>query len=89
MEQTGTQKKYSLGAFVRSRLWLRLTVAFALIILIGIAVTVLLARSGAATQFEHFMVQGRMVRPGDGADARRRGLRWGHEWHDGQHDRHA
>lgn len=52
-----------MGAFVRSRLWLRLTAAFALIILIGIAVTVLLARSGAATQFEHFMVQGRMVRP--------------------------
>ncbi len=52
-----------MGVFVRSRLWLRLTAAFALIILIGIAVTVLLARSGAATQFEHFMVQGRMVRP--------------------------
>ena len=63
MEQAGSREKYSLGAFVRSRLWLRLTAAFALIILIGIAVTVLLARSGAATQFEHFMVQGRMVRP--------------------------
>ena len=63
MGQTGTREKYKLGTFVRSRLWLRLTVAFALIILIGILVTVLLARSGAATQFEHFMVQGRMVRP--------------------------
>ncbi len=63
MAQAGSQGKYGLGAFVRSRLWLRLTAAFALIILIGIAVTVLLARSGAATQFEHFMVQGRMVRP--------------------------
>ena len=60
---TGSQGNYSLGAFVRSRLWLRLTTAFALIILIGIVVTVLLARSGAATQFAHFMVQGRMVRP--------------------------
>ena len=52
-----------MGSFIRSRLWLRLTVAFALIILIGVLVTVLLARSGAATQFDHFMVQGRMVRP--------------------------
>ena len=63
MEETGSREKYSLGAFLRSRLWFRLTAAFALIILIGIAVTVLLTRSGAATQFEHFMVQGRMVRP--------------------------
>ena len=49
MGQTGTREKYKLGTFVRSRLWLRLTVAFALIILIGILVTVLLVRSGAAT----------------------------------------
>jgi two-component system OmpR family sensor kinase/two-component system sensor histidine kinase BaeS len=61
--QTEREGSNSLGSFVRSRLWLRLTVAFALIILIGVLVTVLLARSGAATQFDHFMVQGRMVRP--------------------------
>jgi two-component system OmpR family sensor kinase/two-component system sensor histidine kinase BaeS len=52
-----------MGALLRSRLWLRLTGAFALIIAAAILVTVLLARSGAATQFEHFMAHGQMVRP--------------------------
>jgi two-component system OmpR family sensor kinase/two-component system sensor histidine kinase BaeS len=48
---------------MRNHLWFRLTLAFALVILAGVLVTVLLTRSGAATQLEHFMVDGRMVRP--------------------------
>jgi two-component system OmpR family sensor kinase/two-component system sensor histidine kinase BaeS len=57
------RRRIHLAAVLRSRLWLRLTGAFALIIAAAILVTVLLTRSGAATQFEHFMVGGQMVRP--------------------------
>lgn len=46
-----------------SRLWFKLTSAFALVIIAGIIVTVVLARQGAATQFAHFMVNSRMVQP--------------------------
>ncbi len=45
------------------RLWVKLTGAFALVILVGVAVTVVLARQGAATQFSHFMVGNQMLRP--------------------------
>ncbi len=46
-----------------NHLWFRLTAAFALVIFVGVLVTVLLTRSGTATQFEHFMLDGHMVRP--------------------------
>ena len=45
------------------RLWVKLTSAFALVIAVGIAVTVLLARQAAATQFAHFMIDDLMIRP--------------------------
>ncbi len=45
------------------RLWVKLTGAFALVILAGVAVTVVLARQGAATQFSHFMLGNQMLRP--------------------------
>lgn len=48
---------------MRNQLWFKLTGAFALIIFIGVIVTVWLTSSGAATQFEHFMVANQMVRP--------------------------
>src|SRR5690606_18183835 len=48
---------------MRRHLWFKLTGAFALIIFIGLIVTVWLASQGAATQFEHFMVANQMVRP--------------------------
>ncbi|MCB9115892.1 MAG: HAMP domain-containing protein [Caldilineaceae bacterium] len=48
---------------MRNQLWFKLTGAFALIIFIGMVVTVGLASQGAATQFEHFMVANQMVRP--------------------------
>ena len=44
-------------------LWLKLTGAFALVIAVGIVVTVLLAREAAATQFAHFMIDNLMIRP--------------------------
>lgn len=46
-----------------NHLWFKLTGAFALVIGIGVLVTVVLTRQGAATQFAHFMVNGHMVRP--------------------------
>ncbi|MCE7981748.1 MAG: HAMP domain-containing protein [Caldilinea sp. CFX5] len=46
-----------------NHLWFKLTGAFALVIGIGVLVTVVLTRQGAATQFAHFMVDGHMVRP--------------------------
>lgn len=46
-----------------THLWFNLTGAFALVIGIGVLVTVVLTRQGAATQFAHFMVDGHMVRP--------------------------
>ncbi|MBP8291798.1 MAG: HAMP domain-containing protein, partial [Caldilineaceae bacterium] len=48
---------------MRNQLWFKLTGAFALIIFIGVIVTVWLTTQGAATQFEHFMVANQMVRP--------------------------
>ena len=46
------------------RLWFKLISAFALVIGVGVLVTVVLARQGAATQFAHFMVDNHMIRPG-------------------------
>ncbi|MFN8445096.1 MAG: ATP-binding protein [Caldilineaceae bacterium] len=46
-----------------SRLWVKLTGMFALVIVIGIAVTVLLARQGTEARFAHFMVSNHMLRP--------------------------
>jgi signal transduction histidine kinase len=48
---------------ITNRLWFRLTSAFALVIAIGVVVTVVLTRQGAATRFEHFMVDHHMIRP--------------------------
>ncbi len=48
---------------MRNQLWFKLTAAFALIIFIGVVVTVWLTSQGTATQFEHFMVANQMVRP--------------------------
>lgn len=45
------------------RLWIKLTGAFAAIIVVGVTVTVVLARQGTATQFYHFMVGNQMMRP--------------------------
>ena len=44
-----------------SRIWFKLTGAFALVIIVGIVVTVVLARQGTATQFAHLMVNSQMV----------------------------
>lgn len=46
-----------------NRLWFRLTAAFALVIVVGIIVTVVVTRQGTATQFAHFMVNKHMIRP--------------------------
>jgi len=46
-----------------NRLWVKLMGAFALVIVVGVIVTVVLARQGSATQFSHFMVGNQMVRP--------------------------
>jgi hypothetical protein len=55
---------------MRTHLWFKLTAAFALIIFIGVVVTVWLTNQGAATQLEHFMVANQMVRPdGHAGDA--------------------
>lgn len=53
----------SLANAMRNQLWFKLTAAFALIIFIGVVVTVWLTSQGTATQFEHFMVANQMVRP--------------------------
>jgi len=45
------------------RLWVKLLGAFGLIIVLGVGVTVLLTRQGAATQFSHYMVGGQMFQP--------------------------
>jgi two-component system OmpR family sensor kinase/two-component system sensor histidine kinase BaeS len=45
------------------RLWFKLIAAFALIIAVGVIVTVVLTREGTASQFAHFMVGGHMIRP--------------------------
>lgn len=50
-------------AIITSRLWFKLTGAFALVIAVGVIVTVLLARQGAATQFGHLMVNSQMIQP--------------------------
>jgi hypothetical protein len=57
---------------MRNQLWFKLTGAFALIIFIGVVVTVWLTSQGAATQFEHFMVADQMVRPATQFACRRR-----------------
>lgn len=44
-------------------LWIKLTGIFAAVIVVGVAVTVVLARQGAATQITHFMVGNNMVLP--------------------------
>ncbi|RIK35518.1 MAG: hypothetical protein DCC55_30110, partial [Chloroflexi bacterium] len=44
-------------------MWFRLIGAFTLVITIGVLVTVVLTRQGAATRFAHFMVDHHMVRP--------------------------
>ncbi|HXF64955.1 MAG TPA: HAMP domain-containing protein, partial [Caldilineaceae bacterium] len=46
-----------------NRLWFRLLCAFCLVIAVATLVTVVLTRQGAATQFDHFMIGGEMVRP--------------------------
>lgn len=46
-----------------NRLWLKLTSAFALVIVVGVAATVLLTRQGTEARFAHFMVTNHMVRP--------------------------
>ena len=46
-----------------NRLWFRLTSAFALVIVVGVLVTVVVARQGAASRFAHFMLNHHMVRP--------------------------
>jgi hypothetical protein len=45
------------------RLWFKLTAAFALVTIIGVIVTVILTRQGAATRFAHFMIDHHMIRP--------------------------
>lgn len=45
------------------RLWFKLTIAFALVIVVGVMVTVVLTRQGTATQVAHFMVNNHMLRP--------------------------
>lgn len=45
-------------------LWFKLTRAFALVIVVGVIVTVVLTRQGTATQFAHFMVNKHMLQPG-------------------------
>ena len=46
-----------------NRLWVKLLVAFSAVILIGMIVTVAVARQAAATQLTHFMVGNLMVQP--------------------------
>jgi two-component system OmpR family sensor kinase/two-component system sensor histidine kinase BaeS len=46
-----------------NHLWFKLTGAFALVTLVGVIVTALLTRQGAASHFAHFMVNHQMVRP--------------------------
>lgn len=45
------------------RLWFKLIGAFALVIAVGILITVLLTRQGATTQFAHLMIDGHVVQP--------------------------
>ncbi|MFZ1752629.1 MAG: ATP-binding protein [Caldilineaceae bacterium] len=45
------------------RLWAKLLGAFTLIIVLGVATTVLLTRQGAATRFSHFMAGDQMFQP--------------------------
>ncbi len=48
---------------VASRLWVKLTGAFALVIVVGILVTVVLTRQGTASQFTHLMIDNQMLQP--------------------------
>lgn len=47
-----------------THLWFKLISAFALVIVIGVFITGVLTRQGAATHFAHFMVEHHMIRPG-------------------------
>lgn len=49
---------------VTDQLWFKLMRAFALVIGVGVMVTVVLTRQGTATQFAHFMVNKHMIQPG-------------------------
>lgn len=46
-----------------THIWFKLTSAFALIIVIGLLISTVLTRQGAATHFAHFMVEHHMIRP--------------------------
>jgi signal transduction histidine kinase len=48
---------------VHTHLWLKLTAAFAVVVVVTAVTTVWLTSSGTATQFEHIMVGNQMVRP--------------------------
>ncbi|MCX6048813.1 MAG: ATP-binding protein [Chloroflexi bacterium] len=48
---------------VTDHLWFKLTLAFALVIGVGVIVTVVLTRQGTATQFAHFMINKHMILP--------------------------
>lgn len=67
---------------MRNHLWFKLTAAFALIIFIGVVVTVWLTNQGAATQFEHFMVANQMVRPAVMQAALANYFRTRGDWHE-------
>lgn len=62
--QHGAHMQHGGSGMMGDRLWFRLTAAFALIIFIGMTITVWLSSSAAAAQFEHFIVGAQMVRPG-------------------------
>ncbi len=48
---------------MNQRLWVKLLGAFTLIIVLGVATTVLLTRQGTATRFSHFMANDQMFQP--------------------------
>jgi len=52
-----------LNQMTTNRLWFKLITAFTLVTVVGVVVTVVLTREGAATRFEHFMVDHHMIRP--------------------------
>lgn len=54
---------FKLQPSILNRLWVKLTSAFALVIIVGVIVTAVVARQGAATRFAHYMIDGYMVRP--------------------------
>lgn len=48
---------------ITNRLWFRLISAFAVVIAVGVLVTVVVTRQGAASRFAHLMINDHMVRP--------------------------